>query len=79
MIKLEMTSAEAAQLSAVLEQLNKVLDESNAHSEQVHAEIDRLQAENHAALRQLEAMFDAADQSRKSTAQSQTPIAFGRC
>lgn len=57
-IKLEMTSAEATQLSVVLEQLNKVLDESNARSEQVHAEIDRLQAENRVALKQLEVMLN---------------------
>lgn len=57
-IKLEMTGNEATQLSAVLEQLNKVLDESNARSEQVHAEIDRLQAENRVALKQLEVMLD---------------------
>ena len=57
-LKLDMTKDEATQLSAVLEQLNKVLDESNARSEQVHAEIDRRQAKNRAALKQLEVMLN---------------------
>lgn len=59
-LKLDMTKDEATQLSAVLEQLNIVLDESNARSAQVHAEIDRLQAENCVALKQLEVMLNVA-------------------
>lgn len=56
--KLEMTKDEAAQLSAVMEQCLNVLKETNERSEQTHAEIDRLQAENWAALNQLEAMLN---------------------
>lgn len=56
--KLEMTKDEAAQLNAAMEHCLKVLKESNERSEQTHAEIDRLQIENQAAIKQLEVMLN---------------------
>lgn len=55
---MEMTSAEQASLSALIDQCLKILKESNERSEQVYAEIARSRAERQSVIRQVMEMLN---------------------
>jgi tRNA(Phe) wybutosine-synthesizing methylase Tyw3 len=54
---MEMTPAEQASLSALIDQCLKVLKESNERSERLYAEIERDRAERQKLIQQFEEML----------------------
>ncbi len=57
-ISMELTPAEAASLSALIDQCLKILKESNERSEQIYAEITRSRAERQSVIRQVMEMLN---------------------
>ncbi|MGH9850544.1 MAG: hypothetical protein ACREBD_11955 [Blastocatellia bacterium] len=57
-ISMELTPAEAASLSALIDQCLKILKESNERSEQIYAEIAQSRAERQSVIRQVMEMLN---------------------
>ncbi len=57
-VPMELTPAEAASLSALIDQCLKILKESNERSEQIYAEIAQSRAERQSVIRQVMEMLN---------------------
>ncbi len=57
-ISLELTPAEAAALSALIDQCLKIIKESNERSERVYEEIDRIRAETKRISQEVKRMLN---------------------